>query len=86
MSAAQKHEREVMRAVCALDPRLKVSIDLRGSVNAHKWLTVSLGDKSVRVACASSPTNPDVWQKLVVQNVRRGFRKLGIELQGGKNG
>lgn len=81
MAAAQKHEREAVRAVESLHPRLRADVEKRGGVaNTHKWLVATLDDLVVRVCCASSPTSPDRWRKQLVSNVRRKFRDQGVQL------
>lgn len=79
MSAAQKHERETVRAVKALHPQIRADVQTRRG-NTHKWLVATLGEHTVRHSVASSPSNPDSMVEVVARAIRRKFAQLGVTL------
>lgn len=79
MAAAQKHERETVRAVQALHPQMRADVQTRRG-NTHKWLVATLGEHTVRHSVASSPTNRDTMVDVITRAVRRKFAELGVQL------
>ena len=73
----QKHEREALRAVQAICPALKVCMQPAGR---HPRLVARYAESTVQVSVASSPSCSDAVAMYAVQQVRRGFRALGIAL------
>lgn len=75
----QKHERETVKAIEALHPSLKASIECRRGLNSHKELIVERnGEVLHRHSLASSPTNEHTSVLQAVRYCRRALREKGI--------
>ena len=73
----QKHERAAVRAVQALCPGMDVRLQPAGR---HPRLVARFADRTVLVTVASSPSCADAVPFHTVQQVRRRFLALGVEL------
>lgn len=76
--AAQKHERETVRAVQALHPGIRCTVQTRS--NTHKLLLASIGGVTVRHGISCSPKDRDTMVERIVREVRNDLRSKGVQL------
>lgn len=76
---SQKHERETVKSVEAIDPRIKARIEGRSGSNAHRWVVLEIGGAEVmRHSVASSPKDPHTMVQALTRECRRTLESKGI--------
>jgi len=73
----QKHERDAVRRLERLTPGLRARVEARPGPG-HKWLVASLGETTVRVTIASSPSCAEHAFNNMRQQCWRALREQGV--------
>lgn len=77
-----KLQREVLRIIHGLDPRIKAEIRQReGGSNAHQRVHVQLGDVKTFAEVSSSPSCAEHALNMIRQTVVRNLKSAGINLR-----